>query len=401
MIPGLTTAAAGMSVEELAQQMLANNLANQDTPGFKVSMPEDIESPVQEIYQSSYGGGAKSYVGQMGTGVTFQEGVPNFSSGTMQQTGRSLDVGISDTTLSGTYGTVQGPAGQTSAAGPITVGNQGRLGINGQPLAVLDGNGNVIQGVYAVRNPQYQGTALTGTASAPDYDAAGNPSFLFANAQGQIVGVPGEDTTQGMSIRVGNQADMGDHSFYPVDYVSATGATGIALTKDGALQLDANNTLVDAAGHKILPIGSNGLPIQGGKIVINPNYQGSSLFGPSGQALTDSNGQVSYRVYGPNNNVIPGGRLGTVDVDVTQVSPLGQTEFMVGNSLTAASVMPQLKPGTGQLNPGSLEESNVDPTTIMTQMMNASNMYEANQRMVQTEDQLLQTAVTDVGKVSS
>ncbi|GEO24728.1 hypothetical protein AAC03nite_05130 [Alicyclobacillus acidoterrestris] len=398
MIPGLTTAAAGMNVNELTQQLLANNLANDDTPGFKASMAEYIESPVQDIYESSYGGPLTSYVGQMGTGVTFQEGVPDFTAGTMQQTGRALDVGIADTLLSGSYASVQGAG---SVAGPVTVGAQGRLGVNGQPLAVYDANGNVLPGVYAVRNPQYQGSAaLTGTAGAPDYDASGNPSYVFANAAGQIIGVPGQDNAQGMAIRVGTNADMGYHSFFPVDYSSVSGATGIALTKDGALQLDGNNTLVDAAGHPILPIGANGQPIVGGRIVVNPNYEGTSLFGADGQPLTDANGQVSYRVYDANNNVVAG-RLGTVDADVTQLSPLGQTEFMVGNSLSAASVLPQLRVGTGQLNPGSLEESNVNTTSIMTQMLNASSAYEANQRMVQTEDQLMQTAVTDVGKVNS
>ncbi|WAH36847.1 flagellar basal body rod C-terminal domain-containing protein [Alicyclobacillus dauci] len=396
---GLTTAAAGMQVNERIQQLLANNLANQATPGFKVSNPEAIENPVDQMYRGQ--NGTYSYIGNMGTGVTFQEGVPDFSAGTLSQTGRALDVAITDTLASGQYAAVQGGAtGSTPMPGVVTVGNGGRLGVNGQALAVFDANGQPVQGVYAVRNPNYRGTALTATASAPDYDAGGNPSYLFANAQGQVIGVPGQGAAEGLSIRVGNQSNMGYHSFYPVHYVSSQGQQGIALTKSGSLQVDSNNTLVDSAGNVILPVGANGQPIQGARIVINPRFQGPEVFAKDGQPVTDSQGQASYTVVNAAGQPVPGARLGTVDADVTQLSPLGQTEYMVGNSFAPATVLPQLRTGTGQLQPGQLEESNVDPTTTMTLMLNAVNSYEANQRVIQTEDSLLQTATTDIGKVN-
>lgn len=401
MLRGLTTAAAGMLVNERVEQLLSNNLANQQTPGFKVSAPESIESPQQFVYRTGYGGGAgAAYVGRMGTGVTFQEGVPNFSAGTVQQTNRPLDVAIVDTTPSGSYAAVQGPNGNVSVQGIVGVGNAGQIGVNGHPLTVFDSNGQPVPGVYAVRNPQYQGKALTSSAGAPDYDANGNPSYLFERANGQIVDVPGHDTTQRYSIRVGTQDDMGLHSFFAVDYVSPQGPSGIALTKDGSLQLDANNNLVDAAGHYILPVNAAGQPLPGARIVVNPNYSGSALFSANGQALSDASGRPSYRVYDANGNFVPGAHLGTVDADVTQLSPLGQTEFMVGNSLNATTVLPQLQTSSGKLKPGELEGSNVDVASVMAQMLNATNLYEANQRVVQTEDTLLGKAANDIGHVN-
>ncbi|MFD1675797.1 flagellar basal body rod C-terminal domain-containing protein [Alicyclobacillus fodiniaquatilis] len=401
MISGLTTASAGMTVNERAQQLLANNLANMDTPGFTVSQPELIEAPTQSLYRGGYDGDGATYIGKVGAGVTFQEGVPSFAAGTYSNTGRSLDVSIADTTPAGNYASVQAANGSASAQGQVSVGNAGRLGVNGQPLTVFDTNGQPVTGVYAVRNPQYQGSVWISAASAPDYDAAGNPSFVFENAAGQVVATPGTDAAQGLSVRVGTDDDMGLHSFYAVDYQGASGATGIALTKDGALQLNANNQLVDAAGNAILPVGPNGQLIPGGRITVNPNYTGTSLFGSNGQALQDANGQMSFTVTDGNGNVVAGGRLGTVDADVTNLSPLGQTEWMVGNSLNQGTVLPQLQAGTGQLLPGELEGSNVDPTTTMTQMINVMNLYEANQRVVQTEDSLLNTAANDIGKVNA
>ncbi|GMA50988.1 hypothetical protein GCM10025857_23450 [Alicyclobacillus contaminans] len=118
--------------------------------------------------------------------------------------------------------------------------------------------------------------------------------------------------------------------------------------------------------------------------------------------MTDKNGQASYRIVDVNGNPLPvQGRLGTVDVDVTQLSPLGQTEFMVGNTLAPASVLAQLRPGTGTLKPGEEELSNVDVTSTMVNMMAVINSYEANQRVLQTYDTELDKAVSDVGKVNA
>lgn len=399
---GLTTAASGLTADERIQQLLSNNLANANTPGFKASLAESVETPVKNIYRGPYGGGLGTYVGAMGSGVAFQEGVPNFSGGTVQQTGRQLDVAISDALPSGPYAQVQGTGGQAVAKqGTVTVGNAGRLTVGGQPLSVFDANGQAALGVYAVKNPSYQGTALTGAAGLPDYDASGNPSYVFANAAGKVVNVPSAvGSGNPYAIRTGTQDDMGRHSFYPVDYTSRQGATGIALTKDGALQLDANNNLVDSTGNPILPIGANGQVIAGGRITMNRAYAGSTIFQSNGSAQVDAQGQPAFRVYNANGTVDPAGRLGTVDADVTQLSPLGATEFMVGTSLTAASVTPLLSQGTGKMTPGSLEQSNADSTSDITKMMSVSDAYQATAKVVQTEDSMLNTAVNQIGKVS-
>ncbi|KRW92310.1 flagellar basal body rod protein [Alicyclobacillus tengchongensis] len=401
MIPGLTTASAGMDVNERLEQLLSNNLANQATPGFKESLGELIEEPVQDMERISYGSGASgTYIGQMGTGVDFQEGVPVFSEGAVQTTGRALDLAIIDSLPTGPMAYVQGPNGALPASGQVTVGANGRLSDNGQPLAVYDANAQLAAGLYAIRNPKYQGKELVGADGSPDYDANGNPSYVIANAQGQVVYTPGTLTTDPYSIRVGTTDNMGYHSFLPVNYTDANGTKGIAVTRDGALQLDANNNLVDAAGHTVMPLAANGQPIVGGRIEVNPAYTGTQLFGANGQALYDANGQPSYRVYGANNQIVQGGHLGLVNADVTQISPLGKGELMVGGSYTSASVLPLLQTGTGRLEAGALEQSNVDPTSTMTQMLTAVNAYQANQRVVQTMDSLLNTAVNDIGKVN-
>jgi flagellar basal body rod protein FlgG len=107
----------------------------------------------------------------------------------------------------------------------------------------------------------------------------------------------------------------------------------------------------------------------------------------------------------PANNLggptIPGARLGVVDANVSQLSPLGDTEWQVGPNLSANPPAGALRAGTGKLTPGALEASGVDETATLTRMIAAVAQYEANQRVIQVEDAELGKAVTDVGKVNA
>jgi flagellar basal body rod protein FlgG len=391
-----------MLADQKLQQLLANNLSNAETPGFKASSGELLAFPEQLQLLLDYGQGIVGTVGKMGTGVAFQEGIPLFLQGQLQDSGRNLDVAIVDNTPAGPYAAVVNAQGRVvSASGPVTVGPGGRLEVGGVPLAVIGPNGQALRGIYAVRNPAYRGQALYAANGMPDYDAAGNPSYVFADAQGNVVGRVGDANWQGVGVRIGSHADMGFHSFFAVAFQSPEGQRGIALTRNGHFDVDANNLLVDANGNHVLPIGPNGLPMPGARIQINPNYSGKELFGTDGRPLVDSNGQPSYRVIDANNNPIPQGRLGTVDVDVTTLNPLGGTEYQVAGTLNPAQVLAQLRPSSATLKPGQLEQSNVDVTATMVQMMSVISHYEANQRVIRTYDALLEKAVTDVGKVNA
>jgi len=47
----------------------------------------------------------------------------------------------------------------------------------------------------------------------------------------------------------------------------------------------------------------------------------------------------------------------------------------------------------GSLTPGALEESNVDLTSELVNMMTAQRVYQANSQTIKTQDQVLQTLV--------
>lgn len=396
MLRGLDTAASGLVADERLQQALANNMANAQTPGFKAADGETLSFPDQLIQAINYNGGSTNsgnVIGSLGTGALYQEGVLNFSEGDLTSSGRALDVAIVDKNQPGTMAVVLGPGNTTmTAAGTITAGAGGRLTIGGQQLAIVDASGKPINGAYAVKNPNYTGSALVAADGSPNYDAAGNPSYLLMNT--------GTTEAGAASLRVGNSSDLGHHSFYAVAYQSVSGQSGIALTRDGSLQTNNQDILVDSSGNAVLPVGANGQPLPNARIQLNSRYTGTDLFAPNGGPVYDSNGQPSYKVVTTAGQPVTGARLGLVDADISTLTPLGQSEYEVGGSLATNTVLGQLKAGTGSLKPGSVENSTVDTTATMTQMIQVVNQYEANQRVLQTEASLLNSTVTDVGKVN-
>ena len=49
--------------------------------------------------------------------------------------------------------------------------------------------------------------------------------------------------------------------------------------------------------------------------------------------------------------------------------------------------------GFGSIASGSLEQSNVDTTTSLVDMITAQRAFQANAQMIQTEDQITQTII--------
>ena len=100
MFKGLYTATSGMMASERKQQFLTNNLSNAETPGFKQdeatlrSFPEYLMKERNTNTPSP-----NSSIGTLPQGVYTQEGIPNFSSGSLQETGKDTDIALIDESL--------------------------------------------------------------------------------------------------------------------------------------------------------------------------------------------------------------------------------------------------------------------------------------------------------------
>lgn len=158
MLRGFYTAASGMISQQRQQDALSNNLANVNTPGYKAdqatmqSFPEMLLSEMGSK-QGVSGNNTFPYkrnVGSLSTGVYVQEMIPQFSQGSLRETGLDTDVALVHNQLPDENGsvffTVQGADGTTQLTrnGNFTVDQEGYL-VTNEGLYILDQGGNPIQ----------------------------------------------------------------------------------------------------------------------------------------------------------------------------------------------------------------------------------------------------------------
>src|SRR5919202_2796990 len=128
-----------------------------------------------------------------------------------------------------------------------------------------------------------------------------------------------------------------------------------------------------------------------------------SLRARDGSAVLDTNGQAIQLPIGADISVAADGSLIANGNTVAQLRvvdfPAGQQLTKVGNGMFTApsGVTPQQTNGV-QLYQGYLEGSNVDMTESMVSTMNLVRAYEANQRLLQMQDETLKSTVNEVGK---
>ncbi|MEH7224620.1 flagellar hook-basal body protein [Bacillus sp. JJ1566] len=174
MLRGFYSAAAGMFAQQRRTEMLTNNIANANTPGYKVdqgslrAFPEMLMQRLEGVQSPAKNGGSlrtASRIGGLNTGVYMQEMIPLFKQGDIRETGLRADVALvngnlpinAETNKPGSvFFTVQNANGDVryTRNGNFTVDPAGFLTTN-EGFYVLDENGNRI----ALENDQFDVSA--------------------------------------------------------------------------------------------------------------------------------------------------------------------------------------------------------------------------------------------------
>lgn len=98
MLRGLYTAGAGMISQQRNQEMLSNNIANVNTPGFKADQGSLRTFPNMLIQamgtDHQFPGRRSPVIGELATGVYMQERTPNFRQGDLMETTNSTDIAL-------------------------------------------------------------------------------------------------------------------------------------------------------------------------------------------------------------------------------------------------------------------------------------------------------------------
>ena len=164
MFKGFYTVTAGMTAQQRKTEILTNNMANANTPGFKAeqstirSFPDMLMSAVTSNgipTEKGLNTMKATPIGTLNAGVYLQEALSNYTQGSLIETGLSTDVALIDGNLpmdeeSGKPGSIffrlQHPDGNEAYTrnGSFTLDGQGNL-VTGMGLYVLDSQGETIQ----------------------------------------------------------------------------------------------------------------------------------------------------------------------------------------------------------------------------------------------------------------
>ncbi len=164
MFKGFYTVTAGMTAQQRKTEILTNNMANANTPGFKAeqstirSFPDMLMSAVTSNgipTEKGLNTMKATPIGTLNAGVYLQEALSNYTQGSLIETGLSTDVALIDGNLpmdeeSGKPGSIffrlQHPDGDEAYTrnGSFTLDGQGNL-VTGMGLYVLDSEGERIQ----------------------------------------------------------------------------------------------------------------------------------------------------------------------------------------------------------------------------------------------------------------
>ena len=173
--------------------------------------------------------------------------------------------------------------------------------------------------------------------------------------------------TQGTLQQTGNELDLAidGRGFFTVQMPDGT----VGYTRDGSFRMDAQGQLVTPNGTPLAP-----------PITLPPNTQSITV---------GRDGIVSVKVLGQPAPVQVGQVQLATFLNPAGLDPRGQNIFME----TAASGAPNIATpglnGTGLINQGYVESSNVNVVEELVAMIQTQRAYEVNSRAISTSDQML------------
>lgn len=404
---GFSIPLSGLAASSSALNVIANNLANLNTDGFK-----DQSLSFAGIFNQMQGTSGNGDPIQIGSGVQVQGKVANFTNGNVTSTGIS-----SNMALQGNGFFVVEGNGQTAytRAGNFTVNSSGQLctpagqlvmgypAVNGVvstssalgPLAVSDSN---ILPASASKSFQMNtnldaSSAVGDTYSTPItvYDSLGeshvltvNYTNLAPNSWSYNITMPAADTG---GTGAATQLTSGTMTFdasgvltSPTGSVSGIGISGLA---DGAAPMTLNWALADSAGNPLITqqasSSATNTPTQdgyaAGTLTSYSVLPDGTIQGQYSNSQTLALGQVAVASFANNNGLI---QIGDNEYQPSFAS--GQP--VVGQANTG---------GNGTITGSSVEASNVDLATEFANMIVAQQGYQANAKVLTTLDQVSQS----------
>jgi len=400
----LSTAVSGLQANQTALDVIGNNIANINTPGYKGSralFADVLSQTVSGAQAPAANAGGRDPM-QIGLGATIAAVRSNFAQGAVQSTDNPTDLSIQG---DGFFVLQNGAETFYSRAGAFTLDALGNLVDSATGFRVQGAAGDITIPTGATVPATPTANALfTGNLDASAADASTHVmTYTINDSLGAahtltLTFTKDYATTPGAWNWAVTEADAA--------IASMTGATGslvfnttggVASGSAGTLGLVYNAAASSATPQSVtLDFGSaaNGGPMTG--------FAAASTAALNTQDGYPAGSLVSFAI-GPDGSI-----SGNYDNGRNAVIAQLQTASFAnpgglmrsGQSMWRESVnsgTPNVGvPGTGgrgSLLPGTLEGSNVDLAREFTELIQAQRGFEANAKMIRVGDEIMQTVV--------
>jgi flagellar hook protein FlgE len=413
MSSAYSNALAGLNANSQAINIVSGNLANLSTSGYK-----DQQVSFEDLVNESLTG--FSNAGSI-SGSTIAQTSQQFTQGTVQTTNNPYDAAIQG---SGFFVV-------NTASGQQLLTREGNFSVNSSGQLVT-ATGQFVQGWNAVNGALTTNGAtsnITLPTSVVTQPAATTSMTVSANLNANAT-VGSANATFSSPIQVYDS--LGTSHTLTVSYTETapntwtynvtipsgdvTGGTGQATqVATGTLTFGTNGQLTSPASTAgVVPISVTGLADGAADLSINWNLYNQNASGTitqfsqaSANTATSqdgvSTGTLTGMSIGNNGQVVASFSNGTTQ-NVAQLAlasvlnPSSMAELDGNNyAPTSATATPVIgMPGTGargQITGGALEDSTVDIATEFTNLLQYERGYQANSKVISTEDQVVQQTI--------
>jgi len=397
-------ALTGLNAANEDLSVTSNNLANAQTVGFKGSRAE-----FSDLFSSTQGGAGTSAVGN---GVTVSEVAQQFSQGNIETTGNTLDLAVSGDGFfilsdNGALKYTRNGEYQLNSAGEI-VNSQGQALQAYPPLA----NGGFNTGGLS-------NISLNTDESSPQATANAQISAnLPANAQPPTNAPfsPTDPNSYNNTTALTVYDSLGAAHTASLYFIKGAVANdwnvqlyvdGTAVGTPQALNYSSGGVLVSPANGQVAfpaytpATGASPMNVTfdfskttqyGGNFAVTAVQQDGFTTGQLTGINIDQTGVVQAQF--TNGRSVDLGQIALANFSNPQgLEQLGNATWSATNSSGAAVNGVAQNSGFGSIQSGSLEESNVDTTAALVEMITAQRDFQANAQMIQTEDQVTQSII--------
>jgi flagellar hook protein FlgE len=404
------TALSGIDAAQTALDVVSNNIANSSTTGFKSSTAN-----FSDIYAASQAGLANTQVGE---GAQVSQIEQQFTQGNIETTGNALDLAISGEGYfavgnNGAISYTRAGSFQTNAAGFV-------MNAAGQKLQVFPPTTNGNFNTSTLTDLQLQTSD-----NAPSATTNVDMTVKLPASSTVIPAVPAFDAntpstyTNTTSATVYDSLGAAHTASVYFSYDGIDAATGDSqwtanLTVDGqttgtpqTLEYSSNGTLVTPAAGAV-DFGTYTPTTGAAPMAMNFNFSTSTQYGDSFAVNSiTQNGYTTGQLSGVSvgtTGIVQANFTNGQSVDLGQVAlatfadPNGLAQLAnTGWAQTADSgqaLMGTANTGSfGEIQAGSLEQSNVDVTAQLVDMITAQRAFQSNAQMISTQDQITQTII--------